>query len=135
MSSLLPSLSLLHLRGHDPREALLECGAIPPPPHPFQDTFPLPHSFRFRAKIPPRTLFLFFLFCNLYTVLQLLIYKLIHRVHRVVSSAFWRTFSHEGKICLGWWGWGGARPPPFITFTITSKVAMYAPAEWGGQIH
>jgi hypothetical protein len=24
---------------------------------------------------------------------------------------------------------GGARPPPFITFTITSKVAVYAPAE------
>ncbi len=29
-----------------------------------------------------------------------------HRVHRVVTSAFWRTFSHEGKIRLGWWGWG-----------------------------
>ncbi len=25
---------------------------------------------------------------------------------------------------------GGARPPPFITFTITRKVAVYAPAEW-----
>jgi hypothetical protein len=25
---------------------------------------------------------------------------------------------------------GGARPPPFITFTITNKVAVYAPAEW-----
>jgi hypothetical protein len=25
---------------------------------------------------------------------------------------------------------GGARPPPFTTFTITSKVAMYAPAKW-----
>jgi hypothetical protein len=25
---------------------------------------------------------------------------------------------------------GGARPPPLITFTITSKVAVYAPAEW-----
>ncbi len=24
---------------------------------------------------------------------------------------------------------GGARPPLFITFTITSKVAVYAPAE------
>jgi hypothetical protein len=24
---------------------------------------------------------------------------------------------------------GGARPPPFITFTITSKVAVYALAE------
>jgi hypothetical protein len=25
-----------------------------------------------------------------------------HRVHRVVTSAFWRTFSHESKIRLGW---------------------------------
>ena len=25
---------------------------------------------------------------------------------------------------------GGAPPPPIITFTITSKVAVYAPAEW-----
>jgi hypothetical protein len=25
---------------------------------------------------------------------------------------------------------GGARPPPLITFTLTSKVAVYAPAEW-----
>ncbi len=24
----------------------------------------------------------------------------------------------------------GARQPPFTTFTITSKVAVYAPAEW-----
>ncbi len=24
---------------------------------------------------------------------------------------------------------GGARPPPLITFTLTSKVAVYAPAE------
>jgi hypothetical protein len=25
---------------------------------------------------------------------------------------------------------GGARPPPLITFTLTSKVAVYAPTEW-----
>ncbi len=35
------------------------------------------------------------------------------------------------RVKLAWAGvGGGARPPPFITFTITSKVAMYAPAEW-----
>ncbi len=33
------------------------------------------------------------------------------------------------KLALAGEG-GGARPPPFITFTITSKVAVYAPAEW-----
>jgi hypothetical protein len=29
---------------------------------------------------------------------------------------------------------GGARPPPFIIFTITSKVAVYAPAEWADTL-
>jgi hypothetical protein len=29
---------------------------------------------------------------------------------------------------------GGARPPPFITFTVTSKVAVYAPAEWADTL-
>ncbi len=28
---------------------------------------------------------------------------------------------------------GGARSPPFTTFTLTSKVAVYAPAEWADQ--
>ncbi len=58
---------------------------------------------------------------------------LSHRVHRVVTSAFWRTFSHDGKISLAGEG-GGARTPPFITFTITSKVAVYAPAEWADTL-
>ncbi len=25
-----------------------------------------------------------------------------HIVHRVATAAFWRTFSHEGKISPGW---------------------------------
>jgi hypothetical protein len=29
---------------------------------------------------------------------------------------------------------GGARPPPFTTITITSKVAVYAPAEWADTL-
>jgi hypothetical protein len=29
---------------------------------------------------------------------------------------------------------GGARPPPFFTFTITSKVVVYAPAEWADTL-
>ncbi len=29
---------------------------------------------------------------------------------------------------------GGARPPPLITFTLTSKVAVYAPAEWADTL-
>ncbi len=29
---------------------------------------------------------------------------------------------------------GGDRPPFFIAFTITSKVAVYAPAEWADTL-
>ncbi len=29
---------------------------------------------------------------------------------------------------------GGARPPPFTTFTLTSKVVVYAPAEWADTL-
>ncbi len=36
----------------------------------------------------------------------------VHRVHRVATVAFWRTFDHEGKISPGWWGWG-CTPTPF----------------------
>jgi hypothetical protein len=31
-------------------------------------------------------------------------------------------------------GVGCARPPAFIAFTITSKVAEYAPAEWADTL-
>ncbi len=31
-------------------------------------------------------------------------------------------------------GGAGAGPPPFISFTITSKVAVYAPAEWADTL-
>ncbi len=55
----------------------------------------------------------------------------VHRVHRVVTP-FWRTFSHEGQRPAG--EGGGARPPPFITFTITSKVAVYTLAEWADTL-
>ncbi len=29
---------------------------------------------------------------------------------------------------------GGAHPSPFTTFTIISKVAVYAPAEWADTL-
>ncbi len=55
--------------------------------------------------------------------------------HRVITAAFWREFNHECKISPGWQGWGVARPPLFITATITSKVALYVPAEWADLFH
>jgi hypothetical protein len=51
----------------------------------------------------------------------------------VATTAFWCTFNHEGKISPGWWG-GDALPPPFIRFTITSKISVYAPAEWADTL-
>jgi hypothetical protein len=57
-----------------------------------------------------------------------------HRVHRVATAAFWRIFSHEGKIGPGCGEGGGCTPTPLITFTITSKVAVYAPAEWADTL-
>ncbi len=46
------------------------------------------------------------------------------RVHKVATVDFWHTFGQEDKIGPGWWGVEGACPPPLITFTITSKVAV-----------
>ncbi len=61
--------------------------------------------------------------------------RYIHWVHRVVTAAVWRTFHHEGKISQYWWGWGvHTHAPPFTTFTITSKVAVYAPVEWADTL-
>ncbi len=37
--------------------------------------------------------------------------KWYHRVQRVATAAFWRTFSHECKISPGWWGWGCTPTP------------------------
>ncbi len=61
-----------------------------------------------------------------------------HRVHRVVTAAFWCSVHSIMRVklaqaCEGGGG-GGARPPPFTTFTITSKVAVYTPAEWADTL-
>jgi hypothetical protein len=54
-----------------------------------------------------------------YTEYQLLISG-VHSIMRVKSA-------QAGKG-------GGCTPTPFITFTITSKVAVYAPAEWADTL-
>ncbi len=38
------------------------------------------------------------------------------------------------KLVLAGEGGGCTRPPPLITFTLTSKVAVYAPAEWADTL-
>ncbi len=56
-----------------------------------------------------------------------------HRVHRVATAAFCRIHSvMRVKSVLA--GEGGGCTPPLITFTLTSKVAVYAPAEWADTL-
>jgi hypothetical protein len=56
-----------------------------------------------------------------------------HRVHRVVTSAFWRAFSHEGKISLAWCGWGVHAHP--LSFYLPSPVKLQCTLQLSGQIH
>ncbi len=56
-----------------------------------------------------------------------------HWVHRVVTSAFWRTFSHEGKISLGWWEWGVHAHP--LSLHLPSPVKLQCTLHLSGQIH
>ncbi len=56
-----------------------------------------------------------------------------HRVHRVAIAAFWRTFSHEGKISAGWWGWGVHSHP--LSLHLPSPVKMQCTLQLSGQTH
>ncbi len=56
-----------------------------------------------------------------------------HRVHRVATAAFWRTFSDEGKISPGWWGWGVHAHP--LSLHLPSPVKLQCTLQLSGQIH
>ncbi len=56
-----------------------------------------------------------------------------HRVHRVATAAFWRTFSDEGKICPGWWGWGVHAHP--LLLNLPSPLKLECTLQLSGQIH
>ncbi len=45
-----------------------------------------------------------------------------HRVHRVATVTFFRTFHHDRKIIPGWWGGGGARCTPTPCHSIYHQV-------------
>ncbi len=57
----------------------------------------------------------------------------VHRVHRVATAAFWRTFSDEGKFCPGWWGWGVHAHP--LSLHLPSPLKLECTLELSGQIH
>jgi hypothetical protein len=59
-----------------------------------------------------------------------------HRVHRVATVAYWRTFHHDimrVKLAQAGEG-GGCALTPCTTFIITSKVAVYVSAEWADTL-
>jgi hypothetical protein len=56
-----------------------------------------------------------------------------HRVHRVATAAFWRTFHHEGKISSGWLGWGVHVHP--LSLHLPSSVKLQCTLQLSGQIH
>ncbi len=56
-----------------------------------------------------------------------------HRVHRVATAAFWRTFSGEGKIGPGWWGWGVHAHP--LSLHLPSPVKLQCTLQLSGQTH
>ncbi len=53
--------------------------------------------------------------------------------HRVATAAFWRTFSDEGKIGPGWWGWGVHAHP--ILLHLPSPVKLQCTLQLSGQTH
>jgi hypothetical protein len=57
----------------------------------------------------------------------------LHRVIRVVTAAFWRTFYHEGKIGPGWCGWGVHAHP--LSLHLPSSVKLQCTLQPSGQIH
>ncbi len=56
-----------------------------------------------------------------------------HKVHRVATAAFWRTFHHEGKISPGWWGWGVHAHP--LSLHLPSPVKLQCTLQLSGRIH
>jgi hypothetical protein len=52
---------------------------------------------------------------------------------RVATAAFWRTFSDEGKISPGWWGWGVHAHP--LSLHLPSPVKLQWTLQLSGQIH
>jgi len=56
-----------------------------------------------------------------------------HRVHTEWLSGV-HSIMKENQPGDGEGGGAGARPYPFTTFTITRKVAVYAPAEWADTL-
>ncbi len=54
-----------------------------------------------------------------------------HRLHRVTTAAFWRTFIQEGKISPGCWEWGVHAHP--LSLHLPSPVICSVRSSWVGR--
>ncbi len=59
------------------------------------------------------------------------LFRLAHS--KVATAAFWRTFSDEGKISPGWWGWGVHAH--LLSLHLPSPVKLQCTLQLSGQIH
>ncbi len=57
----------------------------------------------------------------------------VHKVHRVATAAFWRTFSDGGKMSPGWWGWGVHAHP--LSLHLSLPVKLQCTLHMSGQTH
>jgi hypothetical protein len=55
-----------------------------------------------------------------------------HRVHRVATVDFWRTFRDEGIISPGWWGWGVHAHP--LSLHLPSPVKLQCTLQWADTL-
>ncbi len=114
-----------------------------------------PHPDSFFSKFCPRavgqpgsgsTEMMHFVFCRLYPsspmpstsaralhALNLIWFGYIARLHRVATAAFWRTFSDEGKIIPGWWGWGVHAHPLSLHLPSPVKLQCSVRSSWVGR--
>jgi hypothetical protein len=53
--------------------------------------------------------------------------------HRVAMATFRRTFHHDGKISLAWWGWGVHAHP--LSQYLPSRTKLWCNLQLRGQTH
>ncbi len=57
-----------------------------------------------------------------------------HKVHRVATAAFWRTFSSVMRVKLAWLVWGGVHAHPLLLH-LPSPVKLQCTLQLSGQTH
>ncbi len=56
-----------------------------------------------------------------------------HRVHRLATVTFWRSFIMMEKLSQNWWGWGVHTHP--LSLYLPSRTKLWCMLQLRGQIH